>query len=117
MGRDLAAQLCCTIISILPTSFRSKLDSIIFAADRTTDFVELVSVPLTFVPSSGSGTQVCTSITANTDDQVECEEYFTAIVELATPGECISIKRNISVITILDFEGNLHLHNLFVSKS
>lgn len=74
-------------------------------AANGTDYLLLSSVPLTFSSGSGNGTENCAAIYAKPDDQVECEEYSMAILELATAGTSLDIGKNTSTITILDYEG------------
>jgi hypothetical protein len=62
-------------------------------------------VPLTFSFGSGNRTEQCTVISAYPDDEVECAEYLTAILELSTIGTSLTLGTNVSTITILDIEG------------
>lgn len=66
-------------------------------------------MPLTFVPGSGNGTELCAPIITNPDDLIECDENFTVILALTTLGTSINVGNNISVITLLDIEGILWL--------
>lgn len=85
--------VCCTFIfSILATD---------------EDFILPSSVPLMFASGSRNGTEVCTNLVANADDEVECEEYFTVHLALLTPGSNLNLIDTVTDITIIDSNGIL----------
>lgn len=48
---------------------------------------------------------MCASLAANIDDKVECEEDFTVLLALLTPGNNLNLANTITAITIIDFNG------------
>lgn len=66
-------------------------------------------MPLTFTSGSGNGTEVCASVIANVDEEVECEEDFMVLLSLMTPGNNLNLANTATAITIIDSNGmNLH---------
>ena len=70
------------------------------------DGVSSLSVPLTFEPGSASGFEVCASITADSDDLVESDEYFSIALEMVTAdGTSFHLGNTETVVTITDSDG------------
>lgn len=57
---------------------------------------------LTFELGSGSGTEMCASLTANSDNLVEFEEDFTLTLNQETSGASLSLGNAATAITITD---------------
>lgn len=68
------------------------------------------SVPLTFLPGSVDGTEVCTSLTALADQLVECEEDFFVSLALVTQGSSISLGNTATNVTLTDGDGMCMQH-------
>ena len=69
------------------------------------DFILSSDMPLTFASGSRNGTEVCVSLAANADDEVECEEDFTVLLALLTPGNNLNLVNTVTAITIIDING------------
>ena len=66
---------------------------------------EPVAVPITFSSGSGNGALQCVDVTVYSDNLVEFEENFKAMLTLTTPGSSFNLGINTSVITLIDSDG------------
>ena len=87
--------------SILAT----KILYLLFNIATDEDFFLSSDMPLTFASGSRNGTEVCVSLAANTDDEVECEEDFTVLLALLTPGNNLNLVNTATAIKIVDTNG------------
>lgn len=62
-------------------------------------------MPLTFAPNSVNGEEMCAPVTANADNEVECEEDFSVKLDLFTPGNNLNLANDVTEITIVDTNG------------
>lgn len=77
------------------------------AAVSDSDYSAL-NTTLTFAPGSGDGEELCTSVSATSDDLVESEEYFIINLALVTQaGTSFSLGNMETAVVITDNEGLL----------
>lgn len=52
---------------------------------------------------------MCTTVSVNSDSEVESEEYFTVMLALMVSGTSLSLGNKTSVVTLTDSNGNVLL--------
>lgn len=85
--------------------FLTRSSSSCIATAASDDFSPLSSHPLTFLTDSVDEMEMCVSLAASTDDRVECEERFTVVLALSTPGVNLSLRNNSTAVILIDSDG------------
>ena len=70
---------------------------------------DILSVQLIFPSGSEDGAEMCTSVSANSDNLVEFEEDFTILLSLVTFGASLNLGNSSSAVTLTDNDGVLDI--------
>ena len=62
----------------------------------------MLFMPLTFPSGSANGVEMCATVTVNSDDFVELEEYFSLILNLESAEKSLRLGNNVSAVTLTD---------------
>lgn len=76
---------------------------------------ESLSEFITFVNGSANGSEVCVSVTVNSDSQVECEEDFAVSLSLLTSGASLGLGNSNCVVTLLDSNSMYNTVHIYVA--